>query len=126
MKLNPVTREPPRGTENEMACNEVLRGTRTSKIILYTDYKVRDPIPHLFLLHTSRPTRFMDFGDNTPSPAQVDMDSLNTRYLLTYEESIVPYSLRLPTYRSSYIRRFHPYPRFIASSIDDDEMVRVL
>ncbi|KAF8719056.1 hypothetical protein AX14_011519 [Amanita brunnescens Koide BX004] len=54
------------------------------------------------------------------------MGSINTRYLLTYEEAIVPYSLRLPTYRSSYIRRFHPYARFITPSIDDDEMVWVL
>ncbi|SRR6266576_2423387 len=69
---------------------------------------------------------FMDPHDNTPPPAQVDIGGTNTRYLLTYEESIVPYSLRLPTYRSSYIRRFHPYARYITPSIDDDEMVRVL
>ena len=69
---------------------------------------------------------FMDPHDNIPPPAQVDIGGINTRYLLTYEESIIPYSLRLPTYRSSYIRRFHPYARYITPSIEDDEMVRVL
>jgi hypothetical protein len=68
----------------------------------------------------------MDPHDNIPPPAPVDIGGINTRYLLTYEESVIPYSLRLPTYRSSYIRRFHPYARYITPSIDDDEMVRVL
>ncbi|KAK2466671.1 hypothetical protein APHAL10511_000929 [Amanita phalloides] len=36
------------------------------------------------------------------------------RYLPTYEEANIPYSLRLPTYRSSYARRFHPYARFVS------------
>jgi len=38
-----------------------------------------------------------------------------TRYLPTYEEANLPYSYRLPTYRSSYIRRYHPYARYTAS-----------
>jgi hypothetical protein len=36
----------------------------------------------------------------------------HTRYPPSYEAANVSYSLRLPTYRSSYIRRFHPYARY--------------
>lgn len=36
----------------------------------------------------------------------------HTRYLPSYEDANVSYSLRLPSYRSSYIRRFHPYARY--------------
>ncbi|KAF8350429.1 hypothetical protein F5887DRAFT_300340 [Amanita rubescens] len=68
---------------------------------------------------------FMDPQDNNLPPAQGDIGGIKTRYLLTYAESNIPYSLRLPTYRSSYVRRFHPYARYITPSIDDDEMVRV-
>ncbi|KAK2459835.1 hypothetical protein APHAL10511_008156 [Amanita phalloides] len=42
-----------------------------------------------------------------------------TRHLPTYEEADIPYSLRLPTYRSSYIRRYHPYPRYSASLVEE-------
>jgi hypothetical protein len=104
-----------------------VKGHTDFQIILYTDYLkfVTRFLAFFFSIPQGRRV-FVDLGDNTPSPAQVDMDSINTRYLLTYEEFIVPYSLRLPTYRSSYIRRYHPYPRYITSSIDDDEMVRAL
>ncbi|KAM6500236.1 hypothetical protein JOM56_003250 [Amanita muscaria] len=47
----------------------------------------------------------------------LDVDT--PRYLPAYDETIVPYSLRLPTYRSSYIRRFHPYARYITPAIED-------
>jgi len=44
------------------------------------------------------------------------------RHLPAYEETNIPYSFRLPTYRSSYIRRFHPYARYVTLSIDEDDM----
>ena len=42
------------------------------------------------------------------------LDNLRTvpRYLPSYQEANLPYSLRLPAYRSSYVRRFHPYARY--------------
>lgn len=46
-----------------------------------------------------------------------------TRRLPAYEETNIPYSFRLPTYRSSYIRRFHPYARYVSLSIKEYEMV---
>lgn len=45
-----------------------------------------------------------------------DTQCNNSRYLPTYNVANTQYTLRLPTYRSSYIRRFHPYariPRFV-------------
>ncbi|KAK2465566.1 hypothetical protein APHAL10511_002458 [Amanita phalloides] len=45
------------------------------------------------------------------------------RHLPTYEEANKPYSLRLPTYRSSYIRRYHPYARYSASFVEERFMV---
>ncbi|KAF8623341.1 hypothetical protein AX15_006416 [Amanita polypyramis BW_CC] len=50
------------------------------------------------------------------------MNSNIIHYLPTYEETIIPYSLRLPTYRSSYIRRFHPYARYTTPPADDCDM----
>ncbi|KAM6500235.1 hypothetical protein JOM56_003249 [Amanita muscaria] len=56
-------------------------------------------------------------------------DNDNIRHLPSYEEATGPYSLRLPSYRSSYIRRFHPYPRYVTpppacdSSDDHDDDV---
>ncbi|KAF8623327.1 hypothetical protein AX15_006405 [Amanita polypyramis BW_CC] len=49
-----------------------------------------------------------------------------TRRLPTYEEANIPYSLRLPTYRSSYIRRFHPYARYTTCSMEEQYMVQLL
>ena len=46
------------------------------------------------------------------------------RHLPTYEAVNIPYSLRLPTYRSSYIRRFHPYARFVSPPTEDYYLVR--
>ncbi|KAF8721593.1 hypothetical protein AX14_010273 [Amanita brunnescens Koide BX004] len=44
------------------------------------------------------------------------------RHLPAYEEINMPYSFRLPTYRSSYIRRFHPYARYVSLSIKEYDM----
>ncbi|KAF8350436.1 hypothetical protein F5887DRAFT_1069453 [Amanita rubescens] len=44
------------------------------------------------------------------------------RHLPAYEETNIPYSFRLPTYRSSYVRRFHPYARYVTVPIDEDDM----
>lgn len=40
-----------------------------------------------------------------------DTQCNNSRYLPTYDVANTHYTLRLPAYRSSYIRRFHPYAR---------------
>ncbi|KAF8623336.1 hypothetical protein AX15_006412 [Amanita polypyramis BW_CC] len=42
-----------------------------------------------------------------------------TRHLPTYEEANISYSLRLPAYRSSYIRRFHPYARYTTRTTEE-------
>lgn len=57
-----------------------------------------------------------------PIPAQLNNQA---RYLPTYEESNAPYSLRLPSYRSAYIHRFHPYPRYATSLTEERYMVSV-
>ena len=57
-----------------------------------------------------------------PIPAQTNNQ---TRYLPTYEESNAPYSLRLPSYRSAYIHRFHPYPRYAISLAKEQYMVSI-
>lgn len=57
---------------------------------------------------------------NPPSPERSAENSSThaLRHLPTYEEVNIPYSLRLPTYRSSYIRRFHPYARYTTPSAE--------
>lgn len=57
-----------------------------------------------------------------PIPAKLNNQA---RYLPTYEESNAPYSLRLPSYRSAYIHRFHPYPRYATSLTEERYMVSV-
>ncbi len=56
-------------------------------------------------------------------PTQNSTNSSHTRYLPTYEETNVPYSLRLPAYRSSYIHRFHPYARVSMSLFEERYIV---
>ncbi|KAK2466663.1 hypothetical protein APHAL10511_000921 [Amanita phalloides] len=51
-----------------------------------------------------------------------DATDNSIRYLPTYEDATTQYSLRLPTYRSSYIRRFHPYPRSMARIVERFDM----
>ncbi|KAK2464746.1 hypothetical protein APHAL10511_003164 [Amanita phalloides] len=55
--------------------------------------------------------------------AQKNANFSTTRHLPTYEEADIPYSLRLPAYRSSYIRRYHPYARYSASIVEERFMV---
>lgn len=59
---------------------------------------------------------------------QFSFDSTTTEVALTPKpfiptfESVLArngYTLRLPTYRSSYGRRFHPYPRYSRIQVDD-------
>lgn len=45
-----------------------------------------------------------------------------TRYLPTYQDAVMPYSLRLPAYRSSYIRRYHPYARYVTPPVQEPFM----
>ena len=60
-------------------------------------------------------------------PAQNDMNFNQARYLPTYEESNIPYSLRLPSYRSSYVRRFHPYARYATTmSLEEQYIVSIV
>ncbi|PFH52647.1 hypothetical protein AMATHDRAFT_2043 [Amanita thiersii Skay4041] len=40
--------------------------------------------------------------------------------LPSYEETLVQYSLRLPTYRSGYVHRYHPYTRCDAPQTEED------
>ncbi|KIL61290.1 hypothetical protein M378DRAFT_167105 [Amanita muscaria Koide BX008] len=42
------------------------------------------------------------------------------RPLPSYDDVNVPYSLRLPAYRSSYMRRYHPYPRYYTPTQQHD------
>jgi hypothetical protein len=57
----------------------------------------------------------MDSSRSLPHPLQDSAATNIIRYLPTYEEANnLPYSYRLPTYRSSYIRRYHPYARYAA------------
>lgn len=56
---------------------------------------------------------------------QNDVKFNQPRYLPTYEESNIAYSLRLPSYRSSHVRRFHPYARY-ATSLEDQYMVSTI
>ena len=67
----------------------------------------------------------MDSSRVQTLPAQNDLNSNQPRYLPTYEESNIPYSLRLPSYRSSHVRRFHPYARY-ATSFEDQYMVSIV
>ena len=64
--------------------------------------------------------------DSTRIPilAQINTNFNQTRYLPTYEESNAPYSLRLPCYRSTYIHRFHPYPRY-ATTLSEEQYMEV-
>lgn len=68
----------------------------------------------------------MDPGHSLPSSLQGGPIPTVTHYLPIYEEVNLSYSYRLPTYRSSYMRRYHPYPRYIVSATDenllDDEL----
>ncbi|KAK2466669.1 hypothetical protein APHAL10511_000927 [Amanita phalloides] len=54
--------------------------------------------------------------------AQDHSSSDPTRHLPTYEEATIQYSFRLPAYRSSYIRRFHPYARYATRYIGEYDM----
>lgn len=47
----------------------------------------------------------------------------NSRYLPTYDAANAQYTLRLPTYRSSYIRRFHPYARIARFFKEQDRVL---
>lgn len=49
----------------------------------------------------------------------------NARFLPTYDAANTQYTLRLPTYRSSYLRRFHPYAR-ISRFVEEQAPVRWL
>ncbi|KAM6498781.1 hypothetical protein JOM56_006729 [Amanita muscaria] len=51
------------------------------------------------------------------------MNTNSTRCLPVYEDAVVSYSLRLPTYRSSYIRRYHPYARYATPIVQEQFMV---
>jgi|SRR6266576_2958507 len=62
---------------------------------------------------------------NSTVPLGDDTRCKNSRYLPTYDAANIQYTLRLPTYRSSYIRRFHPYAR-IARFIEEQDVVRQL
>ncbi|KAF8736690.1 hypothetical protein AX14_014170 [Amanita brunnescens Koide BX004] len=64
----------------------------------------------------------MDSTRILTSTVQTNVNFNQPRYLPTYEESNAPYSLRLPSYRSSYIRRFHPYARFTTLLIEERYM----
>ena len=66
----------------------------------------------------------MDCG-HVLSP-QNNTDDNVTRHLPSYEEANIQYSLRLPAYRSSYIRRFHPYARYITRTTGEPYMVRLI
>lgn len=68
----------------------------------------------------------MDSTRILTSTVQTNVNFNQPRYLPTYEESNAPYSLRLPSYRSSYIRRFHPYARFTTLLIEERYMVSML
>ncbi|KIL71405.1 hypothetical protein M378DRAFT_6152 [Amanita muscaria Koide BX008] len=46
----------------------------------------------------------------------MDTSPVPARYLPTYKEANVSYSLRLPAYRSTLIRRYHPYARYSISA----------
>ncbi|KAF8350427.1 hypothetical protein F5887DRAFT_1069444 [Amanita rubescens] len=48
---------------------------------------------------------------NIAVPLVDDTRCKNSRYLPTYDAANTQYTLRLPSYRSSYIHRFHPYAR---------------
>ena len=111
--------------ENQDGVHEVLQGYTDFQNNLIPTIKFGTEFFTLFFPIPQGRRVFMDPQDNNLPPAQGDIGGIRTRYLLTYEESNIPYSLRLPTYRSSYVRRFHPYARYITPSIDDDEMVRV-
>ena len=65
----------------------------------------------------------MDSSRSLPHPLRDSAATNIVRYLPTYEETNLPYSYRLPTYRSSYIRRYHPYARYAASPPPDYLMV---
>lgn len=73
------------------------------------------------LIHSlvSTPFRRIPMDPNNPSPQSGNV----MRRLPAYEETNIPYSFRLPTYRSSYIRRFHPYARYVSLSIKEYDMV---
>lgn len=60
---------------------------------------------------------------NITVPPGDDTRGENCRHLPTYDAANTQYTLRLPTYRSSYIRRFHPYAR-IARFIEEQDVVR--
>ncbi|KAM6500246.1 hypothetical protein JOM56_003260 [Amanita muscaria] len=62
----------------------------------------------------------MDPGHSLPSSLQGSPIPTVTHYLPVYEEVNLSYSYRLPTYRSSYMRRYHPYPRYIVSPTDEN------
>ncbi|KIL71399.1 hypothetical protein M378DRAFT_154955 [Amanita muscaria Koide BX008] len=63
------------------------------------------------------------FSSDGPSSSvhflRESMNTSSTSYLPTYEDAIVSYSLRLPTYRSSYIRRYHPYARYTTPIVQE-------
>ena len=68
----------------------------------------------------------MDSSRIQTLPAQNDTKFEQARYLPTYEESSIPYSLRLPSYRSSYVRRFHPYARYATASLEEQYIVSIV
>jgi hypothetical protein len=88
--------------------------------------KLRDPEkPNPAFRFQPRPTPhppfqvLMNSNHIQTLPAQNHMSFNRARYLPTYEECNAPYSLRLPSYRSSHVRRFHPYARYAATFQED-------
>ncbi|KAF8640777.1 hypothetical protein AX17_000427 [Amanita inopinata Kibby_2008] len=55
------------------------------------------------------------------SQGQAEADG--RRYLPPYRDTVIPYTLRLPTYRSSYARRYHPYARYFTVRVEEDDLV---